>query len=310
MNEHAEDPVAHASTKITQYVSLATMAAEAIAQVRQHQAAAAAATNERATAAARAERASALGAARLQWAPVLDPHLRPQTGVPEAGLAWAVAQGWRELDPEAALASERALQRLRELRPDVMDRYDRLTTDGAAPVEAMRRIGPFLQQPAAPPGQQPPHPRVGRDGAGITRQADAPHLADDQRTPRTQELLDTASSSSRQHHIDTGRYLPTTQSQSSPDLEDPLTAGHDARGQRDLPVATEDARVSDASGQDVVVVMARTAPQVAKDGFPEPLTSEVLSAGRVKPKTPASTAPAYVRSNGLATAARASARTR
>ena len=32
MTEHAEDPVGHASAKIVQYVSLATMAAEALAQ--------------------------------------------------------------------------------------------------------------------------------------------------------------------------------------------------------------------------------------------------------------------------------------
>jgi hypothetical protein len=55
---------------------------------------------------------------------------------------------------------------------------------------------------------------------------------------------------------------------------------------------------------------ARTAPQVATDGFPEPLTGEVLAAGRVKPKDPASSAPASVRASSLATAARAASRSR
>ncbi len=178
MNEHAEDPVGHASSKIVQYVTLATMAAEAIAQVRQQRIAIVAATDERTAAALRAQRKASLAAARVQWAPVLDSRLRARTGVVDAGLAWAVAQGWREVDPEAALASERATERLRELRPDVMDRYDRLTADGVEPVEAMRRVAPFMDRPAARPGEQAA------------------------RTP-----LDTQSSASRQHFIDTGRYL-------------------------------------------------------------------------------------------------------
>ena len=184
MSEHAEDPVGHASSKIVQYVSLATMAAEALAQVRQQRtAAAAAATDERTARALRAQRATALAAARTQWAPVLDAHLRDRTGVIDAGLAWAVAQGWREVDPEAALASDRATERLRELRPDVMERYDRLTADGVEPVEAMRRVAPFMDRPPARPG-------------GYTARPE----------------LDTQTSTSRQHYIDTGRYLaqPTT----------------------------------------------------------------------------------------------------
>ena len=79
MNEHTEDPVGHASSKIVQYVSLATMAAEAIAQVRQQRIAIAAATDERTAAALRAERTASLAAARVQWAPVLDGRLRART---------------------------------------------------------------------------------------------------------------------------------------------------------------------------------------------------------------------------------------
>ena len=77
MNEHTEDPVGHASSKIVQYVSLATMAAEAIAQVRQQRIAIAAATDERTAAALRAERKASLAVARVQWAPVLDDRHSP-----------------------------------------------------------------------------------------------------------------------------------------------------------------------------------------------------------------------------------------
>jgi len=192
MNEHAEDPVGQASSKVVQYVSLATMAAEAIAQVRQQRAAAAATTDARAAAALRAEYGAALGAARTQWAPVLDRRLRDQTSVADAGLAWAATQAWLDTDPEAGIASIRAEERLRVLRPDVMSRDDRLTTDGVEPVEAMRRVAPFLDRPPARPGEH-----VHRAAVATSQPGDRQDAPDG--------VLDTQSSASRQHCIDTGR---------------------------------------------------------------------------------------------------------
>ena len=276
MIEHTEDPVAHASSKVAQYVSMATLAVEVMAQVRQQRLAVTAATDEKAAAAARAQRASSLAAARVRWAPVLDDRLRAQTGVVDAGLAWAVAQGWREVDPEAALASDRALERLRELRPDVMDRYDRLTAGGVDPIEAMRRVAPFMDRPPARTGE---------------------HTA--------QAPQDTQGSASRQHYIDTGDYLNADGSvgEQPSEPQSPTTR-----------VAGEPERIHDILVADlphlVAGMTARTAPQVASDGFPEPLTGEVLAAGRIKPKDPASSAPASVRASSLATAARAASRAR
>jgi len=156
MSEHQhEDPVAHASTKITSYVSVAAMAAEAIAQVAAVRARERAAADEQAARALRAEGHAAYGQARLGWAQVLDPRLREQAGVVDAGTAWARAQAWRP-DPEAERATELAEQRLRELRPQVMERYDRLRAEGSDPVEAMRRVAPLFDQPPARTGQAAP----------------------------------------------------------------------------------------------------------------------------------------------------------
>jgi hypothetical protein len=267
MIEHTEDPVAHASSKVAQYVSMATLAVEVIAQVRLQRLAVTAATDEKAAAAARAQRASSLASARVRWAPVLDDRLRAQTGVVDAGLAWAVAQGWRGVDPEAALASDRALERLRELR---------LTAGGVDPIEAMRRVAPFMDRPAARTGEQA---------------ARAPQ--------------ETQSSASRQHYIDTGEYLnadgSVREQPSEPQSATPRVAGE--------PERVHDILVADLPHL-VAGMTARTAPQVASDGFPEPLTGEVLAAGRIKPKDPASSAPASVRASSLATAARAASRAR
>jgi len=88
VTEHVEDPAGQASTKVVQYVSLVTMAAEAIAQVRQQRAAAAATADLQAAGAARSQHETAHASARLRWAPVLDPERRAGLDVNGTGLAW------------------------------------------------------------------------------------------------------------------------------------------------------------------------------------------------------------------------------
>jgi hypothetical protein len=286
MTEHAEDPVGHASSKIVQYVSLATMAAEALAQRAQQRQAAAAATDQKATAALRAQQTGARNAARLQWQPVLDPRRGARTSLGDAGLAWAASQAWRDIDPEAALASDRALERMRELRPDVMARFDRLTGDGVDQLQAMRRIAPFFDRPAAREhgGMSRPELTVGEPDASPPAAADAnarlaarTAVGDDSRAARVDERLDA----------------------------DPLAEPHlhEAAAQSGRTAVPRNA--ADQSQDVALVASGRTQPQLAHDAYPEPLTGEVLAAGKVKPHTPDRTAPAAVRSTGLATAARA-----
>ncbi len=155
MSEQAEDPVGHAAATLTSYVSIAAMAAEALAQVAGSRARERAATDQQAAAASRAQRHAAHGQARLTWATVLDPTTRFQASAAQTGAAWAHAQAWHP-DPEAARAAALAEQRLRELRPDAMDRYDRLRQGGADPVDAMRRVAPLFDQPPARPGEAAP----------------------------------------------------------------------------------------------------------------------------------------------------------
>src|SRR5664280_1889739 len=135
MPDHTDDPVAAAGGKVASYLSLATVAAEAIAQLAAARARERAVTDERTAAALRAQRQTAYSQARLGWAPILDPKLRERTGVLDAGLVWAKAQ---------------------DLRPDVMERYDRLRAEGADPVEAMRRVAAGFDAPPMWTGQPGP----------------------------------------------------------------------------------------------------------------------------------------------------------
>src|SRR5450759_3834421 len=85
MPDHTDDPVAAAGGKVASYLSLATVAAEAIAQLAATRARERAVTDERTAAALRAQRQAAYSQARLGWAPILDPKLRERTGVEDAG---------------------------------------------------------------------------------------------------------------------------------------------------------------------------------------------------------------------------------
>ena len=62
---------------------------------------------------------------------------------------------------------------------------------------------------------------------------------------------------------------------------------------------------ADLSSGVVLVATGRTPPQLAHDAYPQRLTGQILTAIKIKPKKPDRTAPAAVRSTGLATAARA-----
>jgi len=294
MTEHAEDPVGHASSKIVQYVSLATMAAEALAQRSQQRAAAAAASDQKATAALRAQQTGARNAARMQWLPVLDPRRGADASLGDAGLAWASSQAWRDVDPEAAMAGDRALERMRKLRPDVMARFDRLTGDGLDQVEAMRRVASFFDRPAAREhGGAVRHKlTVGEPDASLQAAADsadsAAHDESAQFADRTAVVVD-AGTRHVDERLDTGA------------LAEPHL--HEAAAQSGRPAALQSA--ADLSADVVLVASGRTPPQLAHDAYPERLTGEVLTAIKIKPKTPDRTAPAAVRSTGLATAARA-----
>src|SRR5664280_2153059 len=172
MPDHTDEPVAAAGGKVASYLSLATVAAEAIAQLAAARARERAVTHERTAAALRAQRQAAYSQARLGAQPSLDPKLRERTGVLDAGLVWAKAQAWRP-DPAAERASDLAEDRLRDLRPDVMERYDRLRAEGTDPVEAMRRVAAGFDAPPMWTGQPGPDRAALPEQAATRRPGDA-----------------------------------------------------------------------------------------------------------------------------------------
>src|SRR6266566_215079 len=115
-------------------------------------------------------------AGRAGWAPALDPAwLREATLLQVAG-AWSAAVPYSDravpwYEPAAATAMRKCEERLRDLHPYGMARYDRLRADGLGPAEAMQQAAPFFARP--PQAHDPPYttrPMVAaRDGLDVDR---------------------------------------------------------------------------------------------------------------------------------------------
>lgn len=143
-----DDPVAHASTRLMMWASLAATAAEALQQVAAARSRERAALDEWTASQARAAHHARFARDRLWWNP---PGGLDTADVRTAGLAWAASYAWRGT-PEADVANDAALGRLRVLRPDVMRLYDFLTAEeGLDPALAMRRVAPLMDRPPAHP---------------------------------------------------------------------------------------------------------------------------------------------------------------
>jgi hypothetical protein len=177
-----------------------------------------------------------------------------------------------------------------------MSRFDRLTSHGVDPVEAMRRVAPFFDRPAARE-----HPTTSRSAlAGV-----------DTTLLTAAEAATRASGDELGVHDRAAAVLddPATDSVNEAQAALQVAGPHRPRAEELYAHAAQlHAAATSASGATTAAVLeasVRTPPEIARDGYPEPLNGQVLAGGRVKPKTPDRTAPAAMRSTSLATAARA-----
>jgi len=101
---------------------------------------------------------------RAGWAPALDPDWLRQSDLIQAARTWGAAMPYADrsvpwYEPAAATAMRKSEERLRDLHPNAMARYDRLRADGMAPAEAMRETAPvFAGAPRAYDAPYRPRP--------------------------------------------------------------------------------------------------------------------------------------------------------
>jgi hypothetical protein len=86
----------------------------------------------------------------VAWTPAGDPEWLRQASTLDVGRAWGAAVPWAPTDPTAAAAQGACEERLRDLHPDAMRRYDWLRQDGADPHSAMRDVAPLFAQTHGP----------------------------------------------------------------------------------------------------------------------------------------------------------------
>ena len=139
---HYPDPfgeaLSHSSQRVTQLTSLLAAAAEVAIRLKAARAARQTAQDQRQRRVLDEQEAAARAQARARWAPAHDARWLAQADLLQAAGTWGAATPFAGTDPAAASAMRKSEERLRALHPFAMARYDRLRSDGASPLDAMR----------------------------------------------------------------------------------------------------------------------------------------------------------------------------
>lgn len=157
------DAMQHGLHRAVQIASCAVTAGQVYLYQQKSQARAVAESDEHARRALQEQARVEREAARATWVRGLHSAWLDKTDLIEAAQAWGAAMPYSDksvpwYEPAAATAMRKCEDRLRELHPYAMARYDRLRADGMSPAEAMREAAPFFAR--AP---------FARDAPGIPR---------------------------------------------------------------------------------------------------------------------------------------------
>ncbi|GAA1574481.1 hypothetical protein GCM10009678_66490 [Actinomadura kijaniata] len=165
MSEQHPDPFTEGLTfsgqRITQFVAIAAAGRQLHKQLRQRLRDARHAKEEAALKRTEALRKAALEEARARWSPAHDREWLRTANLVEVGQAWAAALPYANELTSAGSAVGKCEDRLRELHPYGMERYDRLRDDGTDRLAAMKEAAPFFNHA--------PHTRTGH--APVSRPA-------------------------------------------------------------------------------------------------------------------------------------------
>jgi hypothetical protein len=145
---HYPDPfgeaLSHSSQRVTQLTSLVAAAAEVAIRLNAARAARQTAQDQQQQRVLDEQESAARAQARAGWAPAHDARWLAQADLVQAAGTWGAAAPFAGTDPAAASAMRKSEERLRTLHPFAMARYDRLRSDGASPLDAMREAAPLF----------------------------------------------------------------------------------------------------------------------------------------------------------------------
>jgi hypothetical protein len=143
------EAINHGLQRAVQVTSFAGTAAQVLIYHQKTHARAAAEHDERARRALLAQTRAERDAARSAWSPALDPQWLRAASLRDTAQAWGAAMPYADrnvpwYEPAAATALRKTEERLRDLHPFAMARYDRLRADGLSPAEAMHETAPLF----------------------------------------------------------------------------------------------------------------------------------------------------------------------
>jgi hypothetical protein len=171
-----EDVLRQGVQRAIQLASAAVTAAQVYLFHRNTQARAVDEHDDRARRALHAQMRAGQQAGRAGWAPVLDPAWLGAATLLQVARAWSAAVPYSDravpwYEPAAATAMRKCEERLRDLHPYAMGRYDRLRADGLGPAEAMQEAAPlFARAPRARDSSSTPRPMLtAGDELGVNR---------------------------------------------------------------------------------------------------------------------------------------------
>jgi hypothetical protein len=148
-----QDAAQHGLQRAVQVASCAVTAGQVYIYHQKATARIASERDERARRALNAQIRADREVARAGWAPALDPQWPGQADLPQTARAWSAAMPYADravpwYEPAAATAMRKCEDRLRDLHPYAMSRYDRLRADRMSPAEAMREAAPLFARPS------------------------------------------------------------------------------------------------------------------------------------------------------------------
>ncbi|MCT9934949.1 hypothetical protein N5079_32555 [Planotetraspora sp. A-T 1434] len=182
MNDHYADPlreaVAHGMQKAVQLTPTVAAAAQIWLHIKAQRAREQAEMERQATEALRSRQQAAHHVARLQWLPANDPAWLRNADLVQVCRAWGAAMPYAASDSTAERARLKCEERLRELHPYAMNRYDRLLAEGHTPAAAMQEAAPLFAREPRPRTGYPAPARRQLPQAVKLAQEDFPHTVD------------------------------------------------------------------------------------------------------------------------------------
>lgn len=317
-----EEALSQASQRVAQFASLTGAMAQVILQRRAlHDARQATRDDERAVRVIEEQERLIQRQVRLSWAPAHDPQWLAHADLLQTGRAWAGAASYADTDPAAASALRKCEDRLRKLHPYAMARYDRLRGDGISPLDSMRETVPLFGRS--------PHARVGdpapfRHALGADAGPDVPQPANhafvdpaepwpaddslDRAEQRGRQIIERLQSSARsvgrpELGPDELAMILEAATNLPEDMIGRLTrdaAGESQHGREglraaaaapaaDIGPATTLAATALAGAHPASATAARSAAQLAEEGFPHTAADAIRAASTLGPRNPGKT---------------------